>query len=347
MSPPPFVHHPHPNPPPSRGRESETGLVNVRDTVIQKKVDSGITLPGEGALRVAVEIRMPSPSAMRPVALVCLPGGGMNRHYFDLSAKDGKPDAMSFSFARQMAARGFIVVMMDYLGIGGSDRPADGYALTPARLAQASAHALDQVLVDLRAQVPALTTLGIGHSMGAMMTVLQQTAHRQHAGIALLGFSTRGLPEYLIPVARELALSDPAAVRECMVELARKTFFEPYPVIKPSAQASTLYAGSRADPRASSIIKPATEHMLPVPAFMSMLPGNVAPEAAQIDVPVFLGLGELDIAGPPNEIPPAFSASPDVSLHIWPATGHSHFLFPARTDLFEQLADWAGKVTGQ
>ncbi len=315
--------------------------------ILQKQVDSGITLPGEGVLRVAVEIRMPSPATMRPIALVCLPGGGMNRHYFDLSAKDGQSDAMSFSFARQMAARGFIVVMLDYLGIGGSDRPADGYALTAQLLAQANAHALDQVLPDLRAQVPDLTTLGVGHSMGAMMTVLQQAAYRQHAGVALLGFSTRGLPEYLIPAARELALTDPAAVRACTVELARKTFFEPYPVIKPSAQSSTFYAGDKADPRASSIIKPATDHMLPVPAFMSMLPGNVAPEAAQIDVPVFLGLGELDIAGPPSEIPPAFPASPDVSLHIWPATGHSHFLFPARTELFEQLAQWAGKVTGK
>jgi pimeloyl-ACP methyl ester carboxylesterase len=315
-------------------------------SILQRRLDSGLRLPGEGTLHVGVEIRMPFPALMRPIALVCLPGGGMNRHYFDLMAKDGKPDAMSFSFARQMAARGFIVVMMDYLGIGGSDRPADGYALTPARLAQAGAHALDQVLTELRSQVPALTTIGVGHSMGAMMTLLQQATYRQHEAIALLGFSTRGLPEYLIPQARELA-KDQAAVRECMVELARKTFFEPYPVIKPSAQSSTLYAGSKADPRASSIIKPAMDYMLPVPAFMSMLPGNVAPEAARIDVPVFLGVGELDIAGPPEEIPAAFPGSPDVSLHIWPATGHSHFLFPARTELYEQIADWAGSIKGK
>ncbi|MGH8458570.1 MAG: alpha/beta hydrolase [Nevskiales bacterium] len=317
----------------------------TEQVIIQRHLDSGVTLPGEGTLRVAVEIRMPAPSALRPIALVCLPGGGMNRHYFDLSAKDGKADAMSFSFARQMTARGFIVVMMDYLAIGGSDRPADGYALTPEVLVQASAHVLDQVLAELRAQQPALKTIGVGHSMGAMMTVLQQAKYHQHQAVALLGFSTRGLPEYLIQEARELAVSDRAAARDCMVGLARKTFFEPYPVIKPSAQASTLYAGSRADPRAASIIRPASTHLLPVPAFMSMLPGNVAPEAAQIDVPVFLGLGELDIAGPPQDIPAAFPASPEVSLHIWPATGHSHFLFPARSELFEQIAEWAEKVT--
>ncbi|MGH8453957.1 MAG: alpha/beta hydrolase, partial [Nevskiales bacterium] len=168
----------------------------TEQVIIQRHLDSGVTLPGEGTLRVAVEIRMPAPSALRPIALVCLPGGGMNRHYFDLSAKDGKADAMSFSFAHQMAARGFIVVMMDYLAIGGSDRPADGYALTPEVLVQASAHVLDQVLAELRAQQPALKTIGVGHSMGAMMTVLQQAKYHQHQAVALLGFSTRGLPEY-------------------------------------------------------------------------------------------------------------------------------------------------------
>jgi pimeloyl-ACP methyl ester carboxylesterase len=180
--------------------------------------------------------------------------------------------------------------------------------------------------------------------MGAMMTILQQAHHRPHAGLALLGFSTRGMPEYLIPEARELAEQGTEAVRAQLVALARKTFVEPYPVIKASAQSSALYAGSRADPRASGIVKTAAAVMLPVPAFMSMLPGNVAPEAAQIDVPVFLGLGELDIAGPPQDVPAAFPASPEVNLHIWPATGHSHFLFPSREQQFETLAAWADKV---
>jgi pimeloyl-ACP methyl ester carboxylesterase len=314
-------------------------------TTVQRKIDAGVSLPGEKALRMAVEIRYPDPAIAKPVALVCLPGGAMNMRFFDLYATDGSQDAMSFSFARQMSARGFIVVMFDYLGLGGSDKPADGYALTPEVLTRAGAQALGEVLRELRKQVPELKSIGVGHSMGAMMTVLQQAHYHPHAGLALLGFSTRGLPEYLIPEARALAAQGQDAVRAKVVELARKTFKVPYPVIESSSDSGALYAGNKADPRAAAVIKPASEPLLPVPAFMSMLPGNVAPEAAQVDVPVFLAVGELDIAGPSQDIPAAFPASPDVSLHIWPATGHSHFLFPSRIEQFETLAAWVDKVT--
>ena len=74
---------------------------------------------------------------------------------------------------------------------------------------------------------------------------------------------------------------------------------------------------------------------------MSMLPDNVAREAAQIDVPVFLGVGEKDMTGPPEQLPEAYPASPQVALHILPGAGHSHFLFPARTGLCDRLAVWA------
>ena len=314
-------------------------------------VDSGVQLPGEGTLRIAAEVWVPRGiNVDAPLtAWVCLPGGGMTRRYYDLPV-DG-PDAASFSFAQQMAARGFIVIALDHLGIGDSDRPADGYAVTAEVVASANAEATQQVVAKLRAGTltPALaplrelTTLGIGHSMGAMMTLLQQFQHRQHAGTALLGFSTRGLPEYLPPQVRELA-QDSVAVRAKMQRLARTMFVQPYPVIKPSPQSGAIYAGKGADPRGAAAIKQISDALLPVCAFMSMVPGNVLPEARQITVPVFLGLGELDMAGPPHEIPASFPASRDLTLYVMPGTGHSHFLFPARLDLFDRLATWARTV---
>ena len=81
--------------------------------------------------------------------------------------------------------------------------------------------------------------------------------------------------------------------------------------------------------------------LLPVPAFCSMLPDNIGPEAARIDVPVFIGLGSRDMAGPPHQVPAAFSGSGDLTLQVLPATGHSHFLFPSRAGLFRRLAHWA------
>lgn len=309
---------------------------------VKLRVDSGVFLPGETSLEIALEIIAPqNPS---PIVLVCLPGGAMTRRYFDLRTPEGD----SYSFARQMAARGFVCVLMDHLGVGESTRPADGYALTPELLARANANATTAVLEKLRRgtalrglpPMKNLTSVGVGHSMGAMLTILQQAQFHQHAGIAVLGFSTRGLPEYLSLEARELA-KDPTAARREVVRLAKAMFREPYPNLGRSEDGVQLYAGKHAEAAGIEAIKSARERLLPVPAFMSMLPGNVAPEAAQIDVPVFVGLGELDMAGPPGDAPKAFTASPAVTLEILPGSGHSHFLFPARRQLFNSLGGWA------
>ena len=234
-------------------------------------VDSGVQLPGEGTLRIAAEVWAPRDlKAAAPVtALVCLPGGGMTRRYYDLAVEGDD----TFSFAKQMVARGFVVILIDHLGIGESDRPTDGYAVTAEVVAKANAHATEQIIAKLRdgtltPELPALkslVTLGVGHSMGAMMTLLQQAQYRQHAGIALLGFSTRGLPEYMPPQVRELA-NDTAAVRAKLPKLARAMFVQPYPVIKPSPQSSGIYAGKNADPRGAAAVKQVTDALLPVPS---------------------------------------------------------------------------------
>lgn len=327
-------------------------MSTVRATL---RLPAGITLAGEGELMLALDVI--APENPLPVALVCLPGGGMRRQYYDLlpPAKAGGgqvPGDDSFSFARQMANQGFVVVLIDHLGVGESSRPADGYALTADLVARANANVTAAILDKLRAgtaiqglkAIPNLKSLGIGHSMGAMLTIVQQAAARQHAGIAVLGFSTRGLPEYCPP---EVKAMGHAEARAAAPEYARKMFREPYPSIGRTEDGAALYAGKKAEAAGVEAIKPVRERLLPVPAFMSMLPGNVAPEAAAIDVPVFVGLGELDMAGPPLEAPKAFTGSPAVSFELLPGAGHSHFLFPSRRQLFARLGEWGKQVTGQ
>lgn len=299
------------------------------------RVDTGVRVAGEAkALTVAAEVFQPAAPAT--VALFCLSGGNMNRRYFDLIPPDSEDD--SFSFARQMARRGFTVITLDYPGLGESDRPADGYALTTDVLVEVCARVRDTVVASL---APGVRTVGVGHSMGAMLTTVQQATTRPHAAIALLGFSTRGLPEYLPPAARGL---DHAAARAKVVELARAMFVAPYPVIRGGGN-TQLYGSETVDPRGVAAIKRASEHLLPVPAFQSMLPGNVAPEAARIDVPLFLGIGERDMVGPPQDVAAAFPAARAVHLQMLPATGHSHFLFASRVQLFDALAQWVRDVT--
>ncbi|MDP3859771.1 MAG: alpha/beta hydrolase [Stagnimonas sp.] len=326
---------PLPNPSPPGG-----GAQNLR---LQTTV---VVAEGSEPLKIAAEVFVPAELAQPPLALICLPGGGMSRRYYDLQAADGDE---SFSFARQMAKRGYLVVTLDHAGIGDSDRPADSYALTPERVMQANAEATAQLLARLRdgsllpalGPLPTLRSIGIGHSMGAMFTILQQAAQAQHAAIAVLGFSTRGLPEYVSPRVKELAAQSVEAVRAELVESARKMFGGAhYPEIKPNPQASRIFEGAQADPRGVEAIKAARAPLLPVPAFFSMIPGNVAPEAARISVPVFLGLGERDMVGDPQRVPAAFSASPAVELYLQPGAGHSHFLFDSRFELYDRLAGW-------
>ncbi|MFA5941034.1 MAG: alpha/beta fold hydrolase [Sinimarinibacterium sp.] len=318
---------------------------------VQLKLDAGIELAGEATVQVAATVWLPDDPTQARALLVCLPGGNMNRHYFDLSPGDGDD---TFSFAAQMTARGFIVTALDHLGLGDSTKPQDGWQLTPDVLIRANAAATRHLQSRLHAGrlapgVPALPTLpsiGVGHSMGAMLTILQQHAEPVHAAIVLLGFSTRGLPEYLPPALR--AATDPLSVRPQLLEHARRMFGQPYPVIhgegRSNGNNAELFGSRKADPRGVAALKRATDCVLPVPAVMSMIPGNVAPEAAALDVPVFLGIGERDMVGPPHQVPAAFTASRDITLYLLAETGHSHFLFPARTALFDRLSAWADAV---
>lgn len=313
---------------------------------ITRTLPVSVQLPDEAPLNIAVEIFAPATLALPPVVLVCLPGGGMNRRYYDLQADDD-----SFSFARQMTARGFIVAVIEHLGVGDSSRPADSYALMAETITQANADATAALLQQLRdgsllpqfGPQPKLRSIGVGHSMGAMFTITQQAAQTQHAAIAVLGFSTRGLPEYVSPKVIELA-KEPALIRAQVADRARKMFVADYPEIRPSTAANSIFAGNKADPRGVEAIKAARAPLLPVPAFFSMVPNNVGPEAAQVSVPVFIGVGDKDMVGPPHLVPAAFTASQDVTLYVQPGAGHSHFLFPSRIQLFERLATWARTV---
>ncbi len=313
---------------------------------ITLKVDSRERIDGEGPLLVGVTATFPTDSARARAVLVCLAGGNMNRKYFDLLPEDGDE---SFSFARTMAQRGFVVVALDHLGLGDSSKPKDGYALTPDLLTRANATATAEVLKRLRdgadgvPPLPALRSIGVGHSMGAMMTVLQQASAHQHVAIAVLGFATRGLPEYMPPDVKKLSQQEQ---RARLVEFTRRTFPEPYPRIRSSGNGAQIYGSASADPKGIAALKAATDCLLPVTAFMSMLPDNVAPEARQIEVPVFVGVGERDMTGDPAAIPAAFPKSSKVTLYVQPDAGHSHFLFPTRSDLFQHFGAWAEWVAG-
>jgi pimeloyl-ACP methyl ester carboxylesterase len=306
-------------------------------------IEVGELLPGEGTLTVAADVFVPSRMRSLPVALFCLPGGALTRQYFDLRAEG------DFSFAAYMASRGFIVVTLDPLGVGDSSRPRAGFELTPQLLAQATSIAVEVLRKELRGgrltgqSLPGLQTIGVGHSMGAMLTVLQQADDGGHAALVLLGFSAQGLPAALSPEERSFA-ADPAGARANLVRLARLRDNDPYPEIARSAQSKELFAGANADRRGVEALQYARARLLLSAGLFSMIPGSTAPECAQIDTPLLLAVGDRDIAGPPHEIPANFPASGDLTLLVLQATGHCHFLFDSRHRLFERVVSWCEAI---
>ncbi|MGH8445606.1 MAG: alpha/beta hydrolase [Solimonas sp.] len=329
---------------------------------VSLKFDSGFSHEGEGPLKIAVDVFAP-PGGVAPRALLwCLPGGNMNRRYYDLlpPREDGNGDGGgapddsdgSFSFARTLAAQGYVVASADYLGLGDSDRPNDGWLCTPDNLTAINRHVYAALLAQLHAgtahprlgPLPGLRSIGVGHSMGGMMTILQQAAQQPHVALAVMGFSTRGLPDY---VPKELHGVDSLVLRPKLTGMARKAFGEPFPIMQRTPESRGIFGGNGADPRGIVALKAASDAMLPIPAFLSMLPGNVAPEAETVTVPVFLALGSRDMAGPPHQVPAAFPNSADVTLHIAAEAGHAHFLFASRARLFARVDAWARTVMAE
>ncbi len=287
-------------------------------------------------LHLGVEIHAPT-GPDRGVALVCLPGGGMRRQFYDLPVAGDD----SFSFAKAMCAQGFTCVLVDHPGVGDTDQPDDGFVLTPLLLAQAHAAAL----AWMQANVPALRglrSIGVGHSMGAMITLIQQHQHASHDGIVLLGFGFQGLPQYLHPKVQAL-LDDRPTLNAQSVELAKKFFRVAYPVMR-GGGGGGLYGGESAERAGIDGIKAVSTHLLAVPAFMSMLPHHWDAMAARIDVPVLVALGDKDLVKAPDNAGQIFSDSPAVDVMVLPETGHSQFLFASRRDLFAKIGHWANDL---
>ncbi|MEJ0046864.1 MAG: hypothetical protein WDN04_12675 [Rhodospirillales bacterium] len=259
--------------------------------------------------------------AVRPAVLFCFPGGGMNRAYFDI------PGPGTFSFVRAMTAQGFVCVTLDHLGTAENFTPADGFALDATAIAAAGATVVRRVAADLRAgrldeALPALgrfACIGVGHSMGAMIVLLQQSAALLYDAVALLCFTTRGLPEVL--TAEELEVASKARREPAdYARLAQARFAEPFPSIAPARGGSAAAAG----------LATAAARLAATAAIQSMLPGNVATEAASLRAPLFLAAGDRDLTGPPHAIPAAFTRCNDVRLVVVAGAGHHPLFRPVR-----------------
>lgn len=298
--------------------------------------DVGSLTDGGETITLVADVHRPARLAARPVLFWCVPGGGVSRNYYHLADPQGD-DAGDFSFAAAMTAAGHIVVTLDPAGVGESTRPKDGYSLTTEAVATGNARALAEFRGRLAVGgiegLPPLAdvmVIGTGHSAGAMISVVHQAAVHDFDAMLLFCFGTVGLPEYMDDVHRA-ALLEPDGGRSRIVEFARARFgAEPY--LPAPVQDKDTPAGRA--------LRAVMNRVLANIGMHAMLPGNVARELSELDVPVFLSVGDRDMTGPPHLMPRDYKACPDFTLYVVPTSGHHVFVAPGAERLYGRIVGW-------
>lgn len=295
-------------------------------------------LPGE-IVSIATEILCPLQDKPLQSVLFCVPGGGRNRNFFDLRSAE----STRFSFAHAMLARNHMVVLIDPPGVGESPAPNDGYALTVDVVADAIAKAARALVDRLRtgdidpAFAPAdpQKIVGVGHSMGAILTILQQHRHKLYDGLVLLGLGARGLPSFLNDAEKALA-HNPDALRAQIHHLAQTHFGTPFLEI----DEKHIRPSPHADPGALAMLAHTIAPTSTVCTIFVLVPGSFAPEAAALRAPSFVGIGQYDFAGSADDVPAILPAVKDLTVVTIPDAGHNLVVFPSCQFLFEQVGAW-------
>ena len=321
------------------------------------RIDVSDAVPLPGRFEIAVDVVVPGgePAAPASVCLVCLPGGFLSRRYYDLGRDLRHESDPSYSFAEAMACAGFVVLAFDHIGIGESSKPEPveaGYSLGVEAIARANQRALELALERLAAGDPAqgipatqcLATIGVGHSMGSVLTVEQQAQARPHRALVLFSFSTKGLPRFLNE--DQLAYAhDPVRTRRELGELVRRSFGTPYPP-RPNQDESNRRAAfgiGTAPPLAEALLERASTDLLAAGGLLSMIPGGYAPAADAIDVPVYILVGDHDLHGV-EELADELPKSPEKTTRLLEDCWHCHFVANTRAAIWSELPVWIHRV---
>jgi pimeloyl-ACP methyl ester carboxylesterase len=303
---------------------------------------TGVLGPTEPCV-VAATVFAPEPHALpaTPTIVVAVPGGTYTRCYWDLHV----PGMSDYSFATRATQAGAVVVALDNLGTGGSSRPADADLLTFEVVAAANAAvaswaadaARSATLHPALPPLPAVSLVGVGHSLGGQLMVVQQARHRSFTRIGVLGSSFLGNAQV------GSAAVDPAALRadaEARMQTMAGPSWDsgylsvPRPLLRAQFHAADVPAEVLAADDADETVLP---RRLAVAAIASP---TAAHYAASVDVPVFLCFGEVDMSPDPRREVSLYTSSDDVTLLLLPGSAHCHNMASTRYQLWDRLVPW-------
>lgn len=261
--------------------------------------------------------------------LFCLPGGGASAGFFDLA-----PD---FSFARRMNKRGFDVMTMDHPGTVNNSLPENHPFLTPRQSADYIAAAFAQFSAYTNAPI-----IGLGHSMGGMISTLLQAKHSPYAGLALLGSSAGGLDWGLTEEERKY-IEKPEAFERDIEALTLTKFKMPFPPSMGGPSGKSITFGGETEALTAALRKNACP-LFAAGGMMSMTRGSFRQEVEAIDVPLFFAFGDHDIGIPPKDAPKDYINAPSAKLVTLKNTGHNSLAFSSIKTLCQSLDNWAASI---
>jgi pimeloyl-ACP methyl ester carboxylesterase len=316
--------------------------LNVGPQELVLDVSSG--LPFEEPISLAASVHLPDRHGESPrAALICWSGGSYARAYWDMRI----PGHPGYSFAEHMAAQGFLVLAVDHLGVGASSRPADGDRVNFETMSAAAASFVTQVGSMLVAGVEvfggralaSVPMIGVGHSLGACLTVVTQARHRCYDAVALLGF-THGDKEVAVGAADSTERAD----IETAIEQARAFFGDTWEDVYGFAPREPHHAWLHAPDVPAAVIAADDAQAVrwPRQAYVeALLKGHSARFAAEVDCNVFLAFGDHDVPPVPHADVAWYPRSPDVTLFIVRGSAHCHNFASTRKQLWDRIGLWA------
>jgi pimeloyl-ACP methyl ester carboxylesterase len=319
------------------------GPMRFLRSAVEVDVSDAVPLPGHHVVRgVVLTSSVPTPSGSESLVWCCLPGGNCTSAYFDLHV-DG--DGTSYSMAAHLAGAGGVVLALDHLGTGASSPVDDSFLVTPDVLATADHAAFTGLIERLQkgTLVPGLEPvvapmpIGLGHSMGAMITIIGQARYGTYAAVANLGGGGGGLPAYLHDP--RWVTWDLAQLRTSLVELARQQFSGT--TAEPDRGRPGIFHADDVPAPVLGAFRSQLTALLPSCALASIIPSFTDPERAEIAVPLFLGFGEHDLSQVPHDAVRSFRSSSDITLFVLAGSGHCHNQAGNRRQLWDRMVAWA------
>jgi pimeloyl-ACP methyl ester carboxylesterase len=267
----------------------------------------------------------------KPVVISLLNGGTYDKRYFHFEV----PGETGYSCAEALRDQGFIVILLDHLGVGESSRAPSERLVTRQVAARANHAAVEQIYDRLRKGLldPALPALpdflkvGGGHSMGGCQTITQQANHATYDRCLILGFTAIGVH---LTFGDDVVSADRGPI----------TPDEEDYILHDRSVLHKSFHWDDVTPHVVAVDDSLNREVPCTLSRQSTMMGIVTEDAGKIAVPVYICLGERDVSPDPYSEPSYYKSSRDVTLHILPSSGHCQNFATTRGEMYAWIGGW-------